>query len=575
MKYIIFYFDNKVSKIFEEQTNEHGQKFMSLTSHYNFVSKYEIVARVVDIDDVEEIDSYIDEGYNYHTYQKYNPFKAGDGILFDQTDLVYRSKDYGFVKYDTNKTAIILLSPLRIQKDKMKAYYIIHPTKFGKIPAVEEIEENLTKLKIYTMVDKNTLTEDLKKIDTAKNQLHRVVVAQGKEPKNGYAEHFFPLIDFQKKAGKLLENGSIDFKEVGSIVEVKQRQAILKRVPGETPEDGYNIYGDKVTGEITDPGGYSVGDNIIPTIDENIYAASIDGCIEIIKKTISVSPVSFIKGDVNYDSGNIDFSGSVHVSGSVLPGFIVKAKGDVIIAKNVDDAVIEAGANVEVKLGIGGKGLSRITAGGNVKAKFVLNSNIEAMGSVEVEDSIINSEIFSNDKITVTDKHGKIIGGELTALYEIQAKISGVPKENKTILAVGKNIIIEMELAELRKQINELKEKIEEQTRKIKSSYGEEVFTNLKEFITILPPVKKKACIEAVTELSTLNKDLKELSIQYEAKENELKFDRDPAIEIIDKVYPGTLIKIKKSVRLIEELLRNVKFYEDPAEKVIRITSAN
>jgi uncharacterized protein len=574
MKYIIFYFDNSASGIFIEKNDENGNASMVLSSPHNFLAKDEIAAKIVDVKQVEDLDSCLDAGYNFHIFQKFSPIKAGEGISFDAASSSYKAANYGFVKYDKNKSSIILLSPLRIQKDKMKAFYIIHPSKFKKIPTVQDIEENLIKLKIYTLVDKNTLAHDLEQIDVDVQQVHRIKVAQGKEVKDGFNEYFTPLIDFEKKAGKIMEDGSIDFKEIGSIVEIKQRQAILKKIPSEKPEDGFDIYGQKVQGSMKETEGYKVGNNIVPSIDPNIYASTIDGCLEVAQKTVSVSPISVVKGDVSYESGNIDFHGSVHIKGSVLPGFIVKAKGDVVISQMVTDAIIEAGGDVTVKLGIEGKGNTKIIAGGKVKANFIINSKVEAMGEIEVEDSIINSNVFSNDKILVTDKHGKIIGGETTALYEIQAKISGVPNENKTVLIVGKNIFIEKELVEIKNKLLSIKDKIEEITQKIKSSYGEEIFTNPKGLIAILPPVKKKACITVLSELSSNNKEFKKLKEEYQLKENELKFDHEPTIEITNKVYPGTLIKIKKSLKAIDEELQNVKFFEDAETKEIRFTAA-
>ncbi|MBN2401098.1 MAG: DUF342 domain-containing protein [Spirochaetes bacterium] len=574
MKYIIFYFDNSVAKIFVEKIDENGNSSMVLSSPNNFVSKDEIVARIVDVDQPEDAGKHIDQGYAFHIIQKYSPVRAGEGIVFDQDSLVFKATDYGFVKHDRDKSSILLLNPLRIQKDKMKAFYIVHPTKFKKIPTVEDIDENLIKLKIYTIVDKNTLANDLEQIDVNAPQVHRIKVAQGKEPKDGFDEYFSPLMDFEKKAGKILEDGSIDFKEIGSIIEIKQRQAILKRIPAETTEDGFDIYGIKVPGVMKETDGYRLGENIVPSVDPNIYASTIDGCLEINQKTISVSPISVIKGDVSYESGNIDFHGSVHIKGSVLPGFTVKAKGDIVIGQNVSDAFIEAGGDVTVKLGIEGKGKTKVTAGGKVKAKFIINSNVEAIGIVQVDDSIINSNVFSNDKILVTDKHGKIIGGETTALYEIHAKISGVPNENKTILAVGKNIIIENELKEIRNRMNPIKKRIEEITQRVKASFGEEIFTNPKGLIAILPPVKKKTCLELLSELTTTNNELKSITEEYKLKENELIFDHEPTISITNKVYPGTLIKIKNNLRLIEEDLHNVKFYEDGERKEIRFIAA-
>ncbi|MFH0976642.1 MAG: FapA family protein [Spirochaetota bacterium] len=574
MKYIIFYFDIAATRIFNEKTDAMGNASMVLSSPNNFVSGNEIVAKIVNVNEPEELDGHLDEGYNFHMYQKYLPVKAGEGIIFDPVDSVFKSSEYGFASYNKDKSSIILLNPLRIQKDKMKAFYIVFPTKFNKIPTVQEIEENLIKNKIYTIIDKNTLAHDLESVDLNTPQVKRIKVAQGKEPKNGVNEHFLPLIDFEKKAGKMLEDGSIDFKEIGAIIEIKQRQAILKRIPAETTQDGFNIYGNKVEGTMNDTDGYSVGENIVPSVDPNIYTSTIDGCLDVNKRTVSVSPISFIKSDVGYESGNIDFHGTVHVKGSVLPGFTVKAKGDVIVDKAVTDAVIEADGNITVKLGIEGKGLTKVVAGGNVKAKFIFNSYVEAMGTIQVDDSIINSSTFSNDKIIVTDKHGKIIGGETTAFHSIHAKISGVPNENKTILTVGKNIYVEKELADIKSRMLPIKNQIDEITQKLKTSFGEEIFSNPKGLIAILPPIKKKPCLALLSELSSKNKELKVLSEEYKIKENELIFEVEPVIEISSKVYPGTFIKIKKIYRMIDEELHNVKFFEDPEQKIIRFTSA-
>jgi uncharacterized protein (DUF342 family) len=56
--------------------------------------------------------------------------------------------------------------------------------------------------------------------------------------------------------------------------------------------------------------------------------------------------------------------------------------------------------------------------------------------------------------------------------------------------------------------------------------------------------------------------------------EHKLVLEEEPQIMVKDTVYPGTTLMIKKRTRKIEEKLTNVKFYEDPEEKVIRYTAA-
>lgn len=576
MKAIIYYIDPGISRIFIEKTDEEGNKSMVLSSPNNFVDRNEIIAKIINIDSADEAADHIDEGYKYYKIIKYIPIKAGDGVYYDETSSAYRASHYGFARFDRGTSKLTLVEPLQIPKNKIKAYFLIHPTKLNKIPNYSDIEEILVNRKIFSSLDKDEIDKQLKVIDVEQPKLHRIVVAAGQEPVNGYDEYFTPLVKTEKDAGKILEDGRIDFKGVSSVIEVKKGQEILKKIPGVKEKDGYNIFGENVPAKMEEPKGYQRGENIVQSGgDESIYVAAIDGCLELKKRAISVSPVAVIKGNVDYETGNIDFEGSVHVHGSIISGFSVKARDNVLVGKNVEDAYIEAGGDVKVKLGIGGKGSTTIYAGGMVKAKYIINSKIEAAKEIVSEDSIINSNVFSNDKITVISKHGKIIGGETTALYDIIVNESGVIKENKTVLTVGKNLFIERELKKIEEEIKPVQEQVDEATARIKLSFGEELFNNPKEYIKILPPVKKKNCIEMLSKLTALNKELTVVKEKYDKVREKLKLEREPTITIRDKAFPGTIVKIKNSVRLIEKTFENVKFYEDKEQKIIKFTAAN
>lgn len=556
-----------------EKTDEDGNKSIVISSPNNFVAKNEIIAKVVNVDSSDDVVLHLDDGYNYYNIENFISIKAANGIIFDEISSVYRASQYGFVVFNRNSSQIVLHSTLQITKDKLKAYYLIYPTKFQKIPTYQEICEVLSKNRILASLDEKSIMDQMEKIDINSTRINRLVVAAGKDPVNGYNEYYIPIVEMKKKAGKMLDDGSIDYREVNSIVSIHKGEKILQKIPPVEPVDGYNIYGETAKAIIENKEGYIRAKNIIQSADELIYVSAIDGCLEIIGNKVSVSPVATVKGNVDYETGNIDFNGSVHIFDSILPGFSVKAKGDIKVENNIDDATVEAGGDVIVNSGISGKGSTIVRAMGRVKSKFILNSTIEA-GDIEVEDSIINSYIFSNDKIELTHKHGKIIGGEALALHEIIVNVSGVPKENKTILAVGRSLYIDRDLMKIKERIDPLKSEIEEITEKIRTSYGEELFHNPKDFISILPPIKKKACLSLLSDLTIRNKELKELSEQYNEIEGKLKFEREPIVVIKNEVYPGTLIKIKKQVRLIDEKLENVKFYEDSENKEIRYTSA-
>ncbi|MCU0822209.1 MAG: FapA family protein [Spirochaetes bacterium] len=576
MKIIIYYIDPDVTKIFNEKVDENGNKSLVLSSPHNFVYRDELIAKIINADSVEQAAEHIDKKYGYHKIVKYTQLKAGDGVYYDDLLNCYKASGYGFARLDKNTAKISLLEPIQIPKNKLKAYYLIHPTKLKALPTFSDIEETMVKRKIFSGLNKDDVEKQLKGINPQIPKIHRITAASGREPIDGYEEYFTPLIKIEKEVGKILEDGSIDFKEVSSVIDVKKGQEILRRIPAVPTEDGYDIFGESVPANVKETDGFQRGANIVQSgHDESIYVSSINGCLEVKKKIISISPIAIIKGDVDYNSGNIDFDGSVQINGSVLSGFSVKAKDNIIVGKNVEDANLEAGGDVRIKLGIGGKGTTTVLAGGMVRAKFVINSTIEAVKEIVIEDSIINSNVFSNDKIIVVSKHGKIIGGEATALYDIIVNESGVLKENKTVLTVGKSLFIEREIKKIQDQIKPIEYEVEEINAKLKTSFGEDLFINTKEYLKILPPVKKKNCIELLSKMQSLTKDLKIIKEKLEFERQKLKLDRDPVVVIRDKAFPGTIIKIKNSVRLIDKEFENVKFYEDRDQKIIKFTAAN
>ncbi len=573
MKKIIFYFDPTVRSIFAGKGGAEEDAKVTISSPYNFVYTAEIVARIIEVDSEDQVRTRLDPGYEYFKVQEFHNIKADTGIYYDESNNCYKSSSYGFVIFDGQK--IRWLTPLIISKDKLKAYFTVYPTKLGKLPSIKDIDEALASYRILARVEQKKMQEQLDALDPHAPAFLRILVAQGRKPVNGHTEYYMPLIDTKKKAGEIKADGSIDFKEVGSIIEVRKGQPILQRYPAIKPEDGYDVYGIKLSAEIVRPEGFRKGDNIIKLeTDENTFVASVDGCLSISGNRISVLPVALINGDVNYDSGNIDVTGSVHIMGSVLPGFSVKARGDIVIEKSVDDAYIESGGSITVNMGVVGKENVKLSALGNITAKYLLNATVEAAGDIVVEDSIINCNVFSNNRITVTAKQGKIIGGKTTALYEIIVNVSGSPNETETQLNVGRNLFIEKELADIHKEISKWRNAVNETMTKLKLSFGEAVFDNPKEFIEMLPAVRKKNCLLLLKELSGNNIELKKYVEQAKEVQSKLKLEREPYIVIKNKAHPGTVISVKKSIRRIDSPIENVKYFEDPEEKIIRFSAA-
>jgi uncharacterized protein (DUF342 family) len=573
MKKIIFYFEPSAQGILAKKKNAAGEIKTVRSSKYNFVSENEVVARVVDVKDESEIPSVIDAGYEYYNVQDYISISTGRGIRFDDNIKAYVSSYYGYVILKEGK--IQLLSPLAYSKDKINAFYYIHPTKFGVYPSYREVHDILHVEKIVYPVARDRFEKQINAIDKEHPQLARVIVAEGKAPINGYDEYYEPLLSLEKKVGKVLADGRIDYKEQDSIIQVQKNQEILQRIPGVKPEDGYDVFGEVVSAEREEKGGLKRGDNIVQSgFDESIFLSGIDGCLNISNNKISVMPVAVIQGDVDLDSGNIQFNGAVRITGSVKSGFRVQADNDIIVEGDVDNAQLISGGDITVKMGVVGKDGTRLIAKGDISARFIQNAKVEAGKSVIVSDSIINCDILSYDKIEVTGKNGKIIGGKLVALYEIKSPIVGTQTETVTNLTVGRNFVVEEELNRKRGEIKIARDRIDEITTTIKMQFGEEIFKNPKEYIKILPSLKKQTCLVLLNDLGKANAALQKLLEESWEIEARLKLEREPAVVVRGRIFPGSIVNVKKSVRKIESPLDNVKLYEDPEDKSVRFVSA-
>jgi len=141
-----------------------------------------------------------------------------------------------------------------------------------------------------------------------------------------------------------------------------------------------------------------------------------------------------IEGDVDFETGCVDFPGVVAVSGSVIPDFYVKARGDVFIGDSITDATVECGGALKVKCGIVGSHKSKVKSVGPVLVSYIQNSSVYTEDSITVKKSVYGSKLLARDRIQVDET---IVGGVASAGREIMVKEAGSPTGTETFLEVG------------------------------------------------------------------------------------------------------------------------------------------
>lgn len=328
---------------------------------------------------------------------------------------------------------------IELSEDRMHAYVIIPPK-----PLAVDVRELLSELGITFGIDTGLISTINKNLYDGIKMEPRYEVAKGVKAVVGQQGE---LILRTKKPEDLLLSSEdltkVDYKvyKVKMLAIAEKEKPVAMIIDPTKGNDGMDIFGNVVEG----PDGEEVEIDLGP----NVYrsgrklVSKIDGLIEYKKGkdgkiSFDVSEIYLVRGDVDYNTGNIDFPGSVIVKGNIKAGFGVAAKNEVV-AETIRGSV-KAGSSVVAKQGIiGGTDLAHIEAGGAVYAKFVQNAKIISGDSVDIKKSIVMSEIYAEGSVTVGGSPGTIIGGSIYAVKGIEAKIYGSESFVKTEVALYKS----------------------------------------------------------------------------------------------------------------------------------------
>jgi hypothetical protein len=229
-----------------------------------------------------------------------------------------------------------------------------------------------------------------------------------------------------------LEDGRVDYRELGTIENVTKGQVLASKVPLGPGLPGTSVLGEEIPARDGKDAHLRAGQNVALSEDGLHVTALIDGMPKIDGSRISVQPMIVIMGDVDFSTGNINFQGSVKIGGNVLPGFTVKATQDIEIGGVVEGASVESGGKVTVKGGV--RQHSVITSHADVSVRFVdSESSITTRANLVVVESAMHSSLTAGLAIKVGKK---LIGGMAQAGEFISAEQIGATGGTHTVLDV-------------------------------------------------------------------------------------------------------------------------------------------
>lgn len=404
---------------------------------------------------------------------------------------------------------------LRIGQTRMEALLTVY-RRF----TVEELRDVLKGNGIVSGIREKELVE----IAEGKLNYEEALVAVGTPAKDGrdgwFEYHFNPHPETEPI---ILPDGSVDYNVLGKIELVREGEVLVtyhEPLPA--------VYGRDICGNDIDA--YE-GKGLPPlqckrcSVDETgcQYYADTEGNVMIAGKTLTVTPIYVLEGNLDAATGSLDFHGDVLIQGNVFAGVTVKTTGNITINGHVETANLIAGKDVILKNGMQGSGNGSIRAGGRVMARFLEQTQVYA--GIEVNTgALLNCEVESGQKVTVIGNRGTIIGGKVTAVEEITAASIGNRAGVDTQLVIG----LDSEFKAKMSEIDRLTEEYEE---------------NMEDAIRILDRIAYQMKTQPVTpEMNEQKAEQMRRKINYQLKIKDITTKREELIDINRRSADGKIV---------------------------------
>jgi uncharacterized protein (DUF342 family) len=484
--------------------------------------------------------------------------RTDDNLDKSRIAKVVRAADGEFVRvgdFDHDPSADASLT-VEITESEMKAYMLAYPPgEGGADPSFEQVVAFLQTNGVVTGIDEDAV----RRFEDDPAYRESILVANGTPPRDGANARV--SYSFETNPGHVTlkeTNGRVDFRELNLVQNVVEGQMLAKKIPAEHGEPGQTVTGKLLPADDGKDLDIPVGKNVRLSDDGMTALAEVNGQVVITAGKIVVEPVHVITGDVNLRTGNILFLGTVLVKGNVDDGFTVKAAGNIEVMGSVGKSTLDAEGDIIVHQGIAGKTAGLIRCGKSVWAKFIENARVEAGDLVVVSDGIISSTVLADRRIICKGRRASIVGGQLKAVEEINAKSLGSVAGSETILEVGYDPKRKEKLSKLEERKQELRNELSD----VKLN-----MSTIESFVKAgrkIPSEKKKYYQELKEKRIDLEAEIKELEAEAgEISEYLSELKVSGRISASGTVFPGVKISIKDAFLEVRNEFKAVTFIAD------------
>ena len=434
---------------------------------------------------------------------------------------------------------------------------LLAPEPNGPPMELAAVKQKLAEAGVIHGIDDAALVELL----AAKEYGEPYVVAKATPPSDGEDGKLVFHFSTDERTGAPVEigGGRVDYRTLDLFIPVTEGELLVTKTDATEGTPGISVKGSSIKQRPGKETTLPRGKNITFNDERTEIHASCAGMVEFVNNSINVSSVYKINGDCDMGVGNIDFEGSVHITGSVRSGYTIKATDGINVGGGVEAAQLIAGGNVEVKGGMQGSGKGTIEAGGSVSVMYIEQGSIAADGPVTVDVSI-HSRIETGSTLHAKGKRGALIGGHAMAAGDIVANFIGALSNTKTEVEVGvmprkraRILVIEKEMERLQGDKIKL-DQLDTYLAKTKGAMDNETWTKL---------------YTSGVENRRINEEEKKAFTQeIETLKNEMAHATNSRVHVFETAFSGSRIVIGSSAYKVSDEISYATFKFSDGEVV-------
>lgn len=504
-----------------------------------------------------------DDDYYIKVLQKGYDMKAFNNILiefprfklmfFTELKKAVESAEGNLVKIGIKKPVVEVV----LTKDRYKAYVIINLTHlefetYDKNEIVEEIIKALEDANVVHGIDINNIIGKLRPLD-------KIQVAEATYPIDG-EDAIIEYYKIEEVKPKVVEDGTVNHYELNLINKVNKGDWVGERIEPKEGTPGLTVTGEVIPAPMGRQHKLEYDRKTIEEVyneeeQKTFLYAKRTGAVIYQKDIISISNYLEIDGDVSFDTGNIDFDGSVEIKHSIEDNFIVRADHDIQVMGDMGvgsiDTIESRDGSIYIRGGIAGKNRAKLISNRDLYTKFASECTIECDGTVHIGYYAINCNIKAKEVILESYK-SRIIGGHIEADIRVAAGEIG----NKTEL-LTKITVAGFSRDKLKKEYEVIVQTIEKMKQKVTSLKNQLSTISL----STSDPQQRKTFDSLNDEYYFYTKKLQLLYDQQKKYISYLNTKGEGEIKVNHCIYPNVSFNIKNQIFNNAQMITNPVTY--------------